>query len=399
MKKLSEILYITYNGVSEPIFQSQCLPYLKGLSGKGHVITLLSYERDLARSLEYAHILKRAGIKWYRLRYHKYPRFLATAYDFLAGIALSFFATLKNRPDIIHARATHGAIIGILPALITGRKFIFDTRGMDSEEYVDGSLLKKGSLIHRALFESEKYLLLKADSVVFLSVKAEELMREKGLGDIVKGKSCVIPCATDLDFFKFRKKAERKEETRFIYAGSVGTWYMMDEMLEFLRAAKKRLGKSKFFIFTQSGKEGIRKTAKKLKITDSVKIAYVPHGVISRRIADCDAGLCFIKPVSSKRASSPVKIGEYLASGVPVVINKGIGDTEGVIKKERVGVITDGFSPADYVKALDELELLLGEKDIRQRCRRAAEKYFSLERAVEAYDRIYSNLREEPALP
>ena len=154
-----KVLYITYNGVGESIFQSQCLPYLKGLSLRGHVITLLSYERNGSDSEEYAKTLKTLGIKWYRLRYHKAPRMLATFYDFLVGIIVTFYISIKDKITIVHTRATHGALIGIVPTRLLGKKFIFDTRGLDSEEYVDGNLIRKNSILHKILFAIEKELL------------------------------------------------------------------------------------------------------------------------------------------------------------------------------------------------------------------------------------------------
>ncbi|MCQ9207533.1 MAG: glycosyltransferase [Omnitrophica bacterium] len=394
MKK-ARVLYITYNGVCESIFQSQCLPYLKGLRKAGYGITLLSYERGAIEDAEHAELLGNLGIKWYKLKYHKKPRIIASGYDFLLGMTVSFFITLTGKISIIHARATHGAIIGMPAAKFLRRKFIFDTRGLDSEEYVDGNLIAKNSFLHNALFRIEKYLFSRSDSIVLLSHNAKALLTEKGLGRYLCEKSThVIPCVTDLDLFNanVNKTVRENGSIKFLYVGSVGTWYMIEEMFDFFLRAKNRLKGSKFTIFTQSDRNTMRLAEKMIKARDAVRIKFAEYKSMPGHISDSDVGLCFIKPVSSKRASSPTKVGEYLACGLPVVINSGIGDTEDLIRNNGVGVVVDDFSGSRYDKAIFELENLLKDKDVFKRCRLTAEKHFSLNDAVNTYDIIYSNL-------
>jgi glycosyltransferase involved in cell wall biosynthesis len=97
--------------------------------------------------------------------------------------------------------------------------------------------------------------------------------------------------------------------------------------------------------------------------------------------------------VFSKIFSCPTKFGESLACGLPVVINSGIGDTEEIVRKERIGVVINEFSPRGYKKAAEELKILLSEKDeLRYRCRSVAERYFSLDCGIGQYEQIYHSL-------
>src|SRR5262245_13885566 len=87
------VLYISYNGMLDPLGQSQVIPYLRELSKRGVEFTLLSYER--AANLEAGGIAKckalhesltASGIEWDWLRYHQKPSLPATAYDVLQGL-------------------------------------------------------------------------------------------------------------------------------------------------------------------------------------------------------------------------------------------------------------------------------------------------------------------------
>jgi len=39
--------------------------------------------------------------------------------------------------------------------------------------------------------------------------------------------------------------------------------------------------------------------------------------------------------------ASPIKFGEYLCCGLPVIMTPGIGDTEEIIEKHRIGRLLD----------------------------------------------------------
>ena len=47
-------------------------------------------------------------------------------------------------------------------------------------------------------------------------------------------------------------------------------------------------------------------------------------GEVPRYLKAADVAISFIKPCYSKQSSSPTKIAEYLASGLPVVCNAGL---------------------------------------------------------------------------
>jgi glycosyltransferase involved in cell wall biosynthesis len=99
-----------------------------------------------------------------------------------------------------------------------------------------------------------------------------------------------------------------------------------------------------------------------------------------------------LAPGISQHGGSPTKVGEYWAAGLPVVVTPGIGDTEEIIRRERVGVVVSEFSGEAYDHALSELLNLLEDPYLPGRCRAAAEKHYSLETACERLQELYSAL-------
>ncbi len=107
-----------------------------------------------------------------------------------------------------------------------------------------------------------------------------------------------------------------------------------------------------------------------------------------------DAGLAFIKPCFSKLASSPTKYAEYLACGLPLIINRGIGDSDTLITREKTGVLVRDFSQTEYGSAIAAIEDFVGQPEaVRRRGREVAERLFDVRRVgVERYSHLYESV-------
>ncbi len=119
----------------------------------------------------------------------------------------------------------------------------------------------------------------------------------------------------------------------------------------------------------------------------------VPHVEMPRYLSAADAAISFIKPCYSKLSSSPTKIAEYLASGVPIITNTGVGDVAEQIEDDDVGAVVKDFSLESYNDALLKVRNLLATSGIRERCRRSAKERFDLrEIGGTRYRRFYEKI-------
>lgn len=405
--KTVKALYISYNAITEPIVRSQVIPYLKGLSKEGIKFYLLTFEKNRVSANEKRRVLAflkeefkdTLSPEWIFLYYHKKPAVPATLFDVACGIFLSGYIILKKGINIVHARAIIGALMGYPAARLLSRKFIFDTRGVDSEEYVDAGSWKRGGLTHRVVGFLEDALVRSSDHVVVLTKRFLEILEKRHPERNIK--FSVVPCAVDTGRFRVTTKDTRvldglKAEQRFIlvYSGSLGTWYMLKEMLDFFKVARQCIKNVHFLILTQTDRGYVQNSIKAKGIeTESFTVDTISYKAMPDYLSVCSAGIFFIKPVFSKLSSSPVKFGEYLASGLPVVINRGIGDTEVTVRGNNVGVVVEKFDEPSYHEAVAGLTSLMKDTYLAERCRSCAEKYLSLDSAVNEYTRIYQNLR------
>ncbi len=385
--------------------QSQVIPYLKELSKKGIQFYLLTFEKkrmtkEEKRCMEEG-LKKEANINWFSLNYHKNPTIPATLFDIAMGCFYGGYITLKNRIKIIHARAIVAALMGYPVARLFSKKFIFDTRGIDSEEYVDAGLWKRRGLKHKAVNFLEAVLTKSSDHVVVLTEKFLEVLKKKYSDKKIK--FSVIPCAVDTDRFRPRNSkdttlAEKlgiRDKFVIVYVGSLGTWYMFGEMLDFFKTARKFIKNAHFLILTQTDKAYVRDFIKAKGLDEgSVTVGLTKPESVPDYLSICDIGIFFIKPVFSKLSSSPTKFAEYLSTALPVIMNSGIGDTEEVVTRYRSGAIIKKFDEEGYSRAIESVgNMLKTEKDaLKSRCREAAEKELSLVMAVERFNKIYAEL-------
>lgn len=398
------VLYITYDGLTEPLGQSQIVPYLKGLSANNVSYYVLSFEKPVSGYGPKCLILEKElasfSINWKRLKYHKRISVLATAFDIFQGISNSFWLVKSNRIKIVHARSYVSSMIAVILAKLCGLKFIFDMRGFWAEERVEAGIWEKDSLLYKLAKFFEKIFLRNADTVVVLTMAAKDEIEKVYLNRNGKKNVVCVPTCVDLVRFTLGRPVAPKGgkdspvEYDLVYSGAVSTWSMPEKILEFCSVFMSCKNNSRFLILTKEDKLFEKNILKSGLNKDYFSVLSLDYRQMPQYLASCQAGVAFYKPGYSRKGCCPTKVGEYLACGLPVIINSGIGDNDEIIKNEGVGVVIDEFSDEAYRFAIDKIASLLRDgMELRKRCRLAAERYFSLNTGIKKYLHIYGQLQ------
>ncbi|MEP7076304.1 MAG: glycosyltransferase [Acidobacteriota bacterium] len=406
---MSKTLYICYFGVREPLVQTQVIPYLLEIAKDEIEVTLLTFEPDMKEKWTAEQIesertkLAEKGITWLCRAYHKSPSVPATAYDIFSGAWYIAQLLRKEKYDVLHGRVHIPTLMGSLARKLSKHKpmLLFDIRGFFPEEYTDAGVWPENGWLYRSAKRVERWLLEEADGFVVLTEKAREILfpesRETGF-DRFERPVEVIPCCVDIEKFKTANEWSRREvraeleigDRRVIaYVGSFGGWYLSKEMFDFFSAAREQDPNTFFLILTQRDKTMVHDEfiARGFKEKDFFAGGVTP-GEIPRYLSSADLAVSFIKACYSKLSSSPTKFGEYLASGLPVISNPGVGDIDELTDRNQVGVLLGGFSAINYLAALSAV-LVLG--DVSQRCRETARNEFDLQNvAGTRYRRLYA---------
>lgn len=408
---MTKVLFLSYNGLLEPILSSQAIPYLTELAKDGYEFVLLTYEKrkDVQQTggeviskmrLE----LKSKGIEWRRLKYHKRPRILATLADLIAGIFYSLYLIMVKNIKIVHVRGITPGVIALFVSKALRIKILFDMRGLLAEEYAGGGLWADGSIPFKLVKKAERVMLKRADAVTVLTEKHRELNLTL---DYLKNRDIpmnVIPCCVDMKRFNYdddlgretRKALGIADEFVLVYPGKIGTFYLIREMFDFYKTAAEMVPRCIFLILTNDSAGKVLEIAAHAAVAKSAFriIEGVNFDEMPRYIKAADAGIFFINSYK-KIGSSPIKMGEFLACGVPVIINPGIGDTEELVMLNSVGVVVRRFDEESYRDGMDRILALKSEGELlRRRCRRVAAEYLSLEKGISRYRHIYNHLSD-----
>lgn len=391
-------LYVSYDGMLEPLGQSQVLAYLERLAGE-YEIRLISFEKasDWQDGTRRAALEKRmaaAGIVWIPLRYHKVPSALATAYDIAVGTLVAIWQSLRHRPVAIHARSYVAGVMALMAKRVTGVRFLFDMRGFWADERVDGLLWPRDGRLHRFAKGVERRLLAGADHIVTLTEASVRAMASFPGMNPATPVTVITTCA---DLRRFQPPTDRATRPFVLgYVGSAGAWHLFDESLLCFQLLLKREPDARLIILNRKDQPLIRDRLAALGIDGSrVELLAADHSEVPALMGRMSAGLSLIRPAFSKIASAPTKIAEYLGCGVPCLGNVGTGDVREILEGEGVGVVVTALDEATLAAAVDRLVLLAREDGIAARCRSTAERLFSLEGGVAAYAGIYRALSTE----
>src|SRR5690242_6665636 len=203
-----KILYLSYDGMTDPLGQSQVLPYLAGLCNKGYCIYLVSCEKKAAYAANgelVRQTCRDAGIEWRPVRYTRRPPVLSTLFDLVQMWRKADHIHKKYGVQLVHCRSYIAALAGLLMKRKYRIRFLFDMRGLWADERVDGHLWDLDNplygLIYRFFKRRERDFLEQADHTVCLTRAGKREIRSWAHIRNNPVPITVIPCCADLEHF------------------------------------------------------------------------------------------------------------------------------------------------------------------------------------------------------
>ena len=406
------ILYLSYDGLTDPLGQSQIIPYLAGLSDIGYHITIISTEKAERFETNKAIIntvLQSKSIDWCPLRYTKKPPVLSTIFD-IWKISKAACKLYHQQPfQIVHCRSYVTSIVGLKLKKRFGIKFIFDMRGFWADERVDGGVWKLSNplflMVYSYFKRKEKKFIAQSDHVVSLTQSGVEAIKQHVFPQLSMDKISVIPCCADLNHFSISKNTTQNRthwrnklsipENSFVltYLGSLGTWYLIDEMVRFFNVLRTQFKPDAvFLIITQDDPKIATDAFQKHQIpADSFRLTISGRNELPAMLSASDAAVSFIKPAFSKKASSPTKLAELLGMGIPVFSNTNVGDIDLYYSTIPNLKVTDFGDDSFFAKWSAFFSNDLTQYN-QNNYINFANHYFSLNSGIEKYTEIYKKL-------
>ena len=398
--------------MTDPLGQSQVIPYLQGLSKAGYRIFLLSCEKKQVIEQNKAAIQKlldESNITWIPLNYTKNPPVFSTLLDIFKLKKAAKKIHHEQGLDMVHTRPGVPALVGLWMKKTLGVKFLNDIREFYADSRVEGGMwntkLRMYASIYNYFKRKEAEAVAKNDGIVCLTYAAEHIIKQwPGYKTTIPLQ--VIPCSADMELFdpaainvndRETLKSElhiSKDDLVISYLGSIGGWYLTDELMQFCKMLSDKIPSTKLLFISPHRHEEIKMAAARYGIAaDKIIIKKAGRQQVPLLLSLSDHSVFFIKPCYSKQSSSPTKHGEIMAMGIPLITNSGVGDVEMVVEKYHSGIVIREFNENEYAAAIQKLAS--GLQFDRAAIRQGAKEFYSLETAVKKYITIYNSILKQ----
>ena len=372
------VCFLTVDSIAEGVGRSQIVPVLRQVAKLGWHVKLISFEKGDRRHESAEELLAADGVEFLGLPFGRRGA--------LAGVGrLLRLAAAIPEADVYHCRSD---VPYLAARLRRASPVVWDCRSFWAEQRAAAKLISRQAPAYRMLTRVERAASRDADGLITLSHAAAASLEERW--GRVSSRRVVIPTVTDLKHFSMSPMPPVKA-IRACFSGTFGPNYDPDLATEFLSVLAEQLPTDTALETVWSS--GVEGGFADFSPPNLIRMTR-DYGNLPSIVAQCHFGIVPIRLDTgpSSAAMMPTKVGEFWASGRPIVVTRGVGDLDSIIRQHRVGVIINSADPGELnVRAREALDLLR-DPGLAQRCRSVAEKYFDLATGVDELVRLYESL-------
>jgi glycosyltransferase involved in cell wall biosynthesis len=321
-------------------------------------------------------------------------------------LLLSYRRRMGKLPVIYHCRGENAAIWAArLRQAFPSDKVVLDVRGYWPAEViykngVEDPALAKGDDL--AAFQSAKQFLEHTVSIVDSVTTVSTALRDLLIKDIgAPADTSVVPCCIAHITPDTRRSEIRKswgvadDEIVLVYSGSTAAYQHLEDLtIPFLKKVMERNTKIRT-AFLSSEVEKIKSMLVAADMySDKVILKSFPQKEVGEALTACDAGILIRKPTLVNAVANPVKIAEYLGSGLPIIIEKNVGGVADVMLEQSILKGIGIAAPSASMDAdADAVNAWLGEDLPGKRvlARAYAEKVYLWSAAINVSRKMYEN--------
>lgn len=228
---------------------------------------------------------------------------------------------------------------------------------------------------------------------------AENYRRQLIVEGVSASRIATVPCSVDAAAFAFATDGRLRvrqqlgwatTDTVGIYVGKFGGIYYNEEAYIVFRAAADACGPTfRLIVLTPDSAEMVQRKLDAVGLEASVvHVTKAFHHEVPDYLSAADFAFATIKPAPCRLFCSAIKIGEYWANGLPVLISPGVGDDSAIAEAEGGGAVFDLGQPGSLTQSLKRLMQLMQDPSYRTRIPELALHHRHLDLARHAYTQL-----------
>lgn len=383
---MSKTLFITWDGPQVSYLEGLFLPIFEGLAEHGHQFHVLQFTwAKPSRIVATEALCRAAGVPYRAVRISRRFGPLGPLMTAIRGARHIKKAVRDWQIDTLMPRSLMPALATLCMRDRSGLRVIFDADGFAVDERVDFAGLSPNGLNYRIMRDIEAQMTRVADTVLTRTEAAIPILQARAGAGTDLAKYHVVSNGRRIT--PFAAPASDSDGSRgpvICYAGSIGAQYCPETMLAVATALRARLPNLKFKIFSADG-DNMEKVISESGMRDRtwITINRLAPQDVHAHLADCDVALSFRKPAFSTQGVAPIKLGDYLLAGLPIIGSAGVGNTRPLIDA-GVFLASDGSNLDEIVDWFCET-VLKDRAAMRKTCREIGEAQFSISESVARY--------------
>jgi glycosyltransferase involved in cell wall biosynthesis len=386
------ILFVTWDGPQVSYLQSLFLPIFERLKPHGFHFDVLQFRwGDPEQEHAIARYCQSVGIGYRSVNIWRWGGSVGPFLSALWGGRQVRRAVRHFASDVIMPRS-------VLPSLavLAGRAWrsapvLMDADGLEIDERAEFAGMSTTGAAYRILRDVEAQMVRRSHSIIVRTMATRDILLARA-GPSVDGRLFykVTNGRDETVFQPFDEPTRRAvrdelgvpdDAPLIVYAGSVGARYRTRAIGEFALKLKKLRPDTRLLILSGSP-DTARAELPFSQIEYFTTIMRAEPGDVPRYLAAADVGTTLLKSTFSTLGISPVKTGEYLLCGVPLVGTADVGDNAAPIAE---GVFFDDARGLEGAARWVLESVLPDRAGYRERARKVGKAQFSLDASVEAY--------------
>ena len=313
----------------------------------------------------------------------------------------------KNTPVIYHCRGEQAAITAALFAKqFPGDKVVLDVRGYWPAEtiyrfgieYPENAVGEYLALHNNALAELKQSVAV-ADAVTTVSQALKDLLIKETGAPL---NTSVVPCCVSKITDDGNRQQIRHDwgvsddEIVVVYSGTTAAYQHLEDLtIPFMLQLAKVEKRVKLAFF--SSEHEVIKNMLQARGADlnRILVRNFPQKEVASALAACDVGILIRKPTLVNRVANPVKIAEYMAAGLPLIIERGVGGVDDTLF--TMGLLKD-IAIADNITQKLDVEignvvdwLVQGLAEKRRAIRQYVKEVYLWDAAIQVSRKMYEH--------
>ncbi|GAB2958308.1 hypothetical protein GCM10027048_26550 [Hymenobacter coalescens] len=397
------ILFLSYWGLNDGLTTSTVFPHLRLLLARPDVaaIRLVTIERgaEAQADLRLPAEFNDPRLTFEPLRSRPAGNVILNKIEDFTRFPKELVAqALAFKPDFLLARGAPAGALAYLVWQRTKLPFYVESFEPHADYMLESGVWKRYD--PRYLFQrywEKRQKQLASGLMPVAENYRQQLIRE----GVPAAKIVTVPCSVDAPAFAYDPVARQQVRQQLgftdpaavvgIYVGKFGDIYYDEEAFALFRSAADFFGPQfRLIVLTPQPEDEVRRKLAAVGLgPERVFVTKAPHHLVPQYLSAADFAFATIRPAPCRLFCSAIKVGEYWASGLPVLLSPGVGDDSAIVEQEQGGAVFDLSRPDSVPAALERMRTLLAQPEHRRAIRELALRYRSVARAREAYEAFF----------